>query len=584
MGTPKNRVKAVVALAVLYWTGFGSDALANESAPATQFRFRIPAATGESSSSGRLLLFISTSKKAEPRFQIDDSDATQQVFGMDVQGVADGDSIAFAPDAIGYPLPRLGALPAGNYTVQALLNRYQRVQRSSGPAVYLPMDRGEGQHYARKPGNVYSAVRGVHIDPAQAKQIVLDLNQRIPALPKPVQTDYVKHVRMLSPRLSKFWQRPTYLGAFVRLPEGYATHPKSHYPLVINHGHFPLKPFAFRETPPDKDLAPEYSERFRWPGYNRTVQEESFKLYKTWTGANFPRMIVVEIQHANAFYDDSYAVNSANIGPYGDAITYELIPYLEKRFRAIGKPWARFLYGGSTGGWEALAAQVFYPDEYNGAYAACPDPIDFRAYTIVNLYQDKNAYYSEGPFKQTPRPGKRDYLGRIESTIRQMNLRERALGSHGRSGDQWDAWQAVFSPMGADGYPMPIWDKRSGRIDATVARYWRDHYDLRFILQRDWARLGPKLQGKINLYVGDMDSYYLNDAVYLMEDFLKSTRNPPFGGEIDYGDRAEHCWNGDHSRPNAISRLRYPQTFFPKIVQRITATAPKGADLSSWQY
>ncbi len=98
-------------------------------------------------------------------------------------------------------------------------------------------------------------------------------------------------------------------------------------------------------------------------------------------------MIIIEIQHANPYYDDSYAVNSANLGPYGDAITYELIPYLEKKYRCLGAGWARFLYGGSTGGWEALAVQVFYPDEYNGCWAACPDPIDFRAYTVVNIYQ-----------------------------------------------------------------------------------------------------------------------------------------------------------------------------------------------------
>jgi len=567
------------ALAVLLLTGSGMAA-----AGGLNFQITIPAPPGQSTSDGRLLLLLSRDGRAEPRFQINDSDASQQVFGMDIHAVPDGDHVKMDPEASGFPLVNMRDLPAGDYWVQALLNRYQRVQRSHGPPVYLPMDQGEGQHWERKPGNGYSVPRKVHIDPSAGGDIALALTQRIPPAGRPVETALVKYVRMQSKRLSTFWRRPTYLGAFVVLPAGYASHPGVRYPLVINHGHFPSQPFAFRETPPDKDLKPEYSARFHWKGYNRTVQEESYKLYKTWTGPDFPRMLVVEIQHANAFYDDSYAVNSANIGPYGDAITYELIPYIEKRFRAIGKPWARFLYGGSTGGWEALAAQVFYPDQYNGAWAACPDPIDFRAYTIVDLYRDHNAYYSAGPFKRTPRPGKRDYLGRIESTLEQMNLRERALGSHGRSGDQWDAWQAVFSPMGADGYPQAIWDKRSGDIDPSVARYWRDHYDLRYILQRDWAVLGPKLKGKIHLYVGDMDSYYLNDAVYLMQAFLQSARNPRYGGEIDYGDRAEHCWNGDHARPNAISRLRYPQTFFPRIVRRILASAPEGADLTSWRY
>ena len=180
-------------------------------------------------------------------------------------------------------------------------------------------------------------------------------------------------------------------------------------------------------------------------------------------------MIIIEIQHANPFYDDSYAVNSANLGPYGDAITYELIPYLEKKYRCLGAGWARFLYGGSTGGWEALAAQMFYPEEYNGCWAACPDPIDFRAYTVVNIYKDKNAYFDEGPWHKVKRPGMRNYLGHVCSTLEDVNRHELVLGTKSRSGQQWDIWEAVYSPVGPDGYPKPIWDKKTGVIDPEVA-------------------------------------------------------------------------------------------------------------------
>jgi hypothetical protein len=295
-------------------------------------------------------------------------------------------------------------------------------------------------------------------------------------------------------------------------------------------------------------------------------------------------MIIIEIQHANPYYDDSYAVNSANLGPYGDAITYELIPAIEKEFRGIGEGWSRFLYGGSTGGWEALAAQVFYPDEYNGCFAACPDPIDFRAYSQINIYEDENAYYELGPLSKLERPGHRDYLGNISSTIKDQNHLELALGTNSRSGGQWDIWQAVFSPQGEDGYPAPIWDKLSGNINNEVAEYWRENYDLRYILERDWDKLGPKLEGKINIYCGDMDNYYLNNAVYLMEEFLESTTNPYYGGEIAYGDRAEHCWNGDLDLPNYLSRLRYNEMYIDKILLRIKESAPAGADLKSWRY
>lgn len=190
----------------------------------------------------------------------------------------------------------------------------------------------------------------------------------------------------------------------------------------------------------------------------------------------------------NPFYDDSYAVNSANLGPYGDAINHELIPYIEQKFRCVGQGWARFTYGGSTGGWEALATQMLYPDMYNGCFAACPDPIDFRAFTVVNIYEDKNAYYVESQWKRTPRPGKRNYLGHLSATLEEMNLRELVLGTKSRSGEQWDIWQAVYSPAGPDGYPKPIWDKRTGAIDRTVADHWREHYDLGYILRRDWPQ------------------------------------------------------------------------------------------------
>ncbi len=131
----------------------------------------------------------------------------------------------------------------------------------------------------------------------------------------------------------------------------------------------------------------------------------------------------------------------------------------------------------------------------------------------------------------------------------------------------------MYSPVGADGYPKRIWDKRTGAIDRAVADHWRENYDLGHILRRDWEKgLGRKLEGKLHLYVGDMDNYYLNNAVYLVEEFLKTTANPPYGGEVAYGDRAEHCWNGDPARPNAESRLRYHQMFLPRIMERMKKT------------
>jgi len=277
-------------------------------------------------------------------------------------------------------------------------------------------------------------------------------------------------------------------------------------------------------------------------------------------------------------------VNSANLGPYGDAIETELMPAIEKQFRGIGQGWARFLYGGSTGGWESLAVQIFYPTHYNGAFVACPDPVDFHAYTNIDLYDDKNAFYIYGAHKQIEQPAMRDYLGHTLITTKEINAYELALGDHGRSGEQFDIWQAVYSPEGPDGYPQQIFDKATGEIDHKVAAYWHDHYDLDAILARDWATLGPELAGKLHIYVGSDDTYFLNDAVYQLEDFLKSTTNPPYDGEVAYGPRAEHCWNGDPTLPNALSRLHYNTMYLPRILDRIQKTAPAGADLTSWRY
>ncbi|MCJ7564507.1 MAG: alpha/beta hydrolase-fold protein, partial [Candidatus Aminicenantes bacterium] len=486
--------------------------------------------------------------------------------------------------AFGYPLQSIAEIPAGEYYVQALLNKYETFHRSDGHTVKLPPDMGEGQRWNAKPGNLYSTPLKVAIDPAKKDIIKIALDQEIPPIEPPKDTKYIKHERIQSKLLTDFWGKPMSIGACILLPEGFDTHPNAHYPLVIFHGHFPYTFGGFREELPDPNLKPDYSERFKTEGYNKIQQEYAYQFYKEWTGKNFPRVILIEIQHANPYYDDSYAVNSANCGPYGDAIVRELIPYIEKKYRGIGQGWARFMYGGSTGGWEALAAQIFYPDEFNGCWAACPDPIDFRAYTIVNIYEHKNAYYQDADWKKTPRPGVRNYLGEVGTTLEQANRRELAIATHGRSGEQWDIWQAVFSPVGEDGYPKPIWDKITGEIDPAVAQYWKEHYDPSYILQRDWKTLGPKLQGKIHIYCGDMDNFYLNNAVYLMEAFLESTKDPYYAGEVKYGDRAEHCWNGDPTRPNAISRLRYHQMYIPKAVERIIKTAPLGADLTSWRY
>lgn len=530
--------------------------------------------------SGRLLLLLSKDDGAEPRFQIKDDYTTQMVFGTDVSKWANNDAKRYPnQDYFGYPIQDLNAIPEGWYNVQAMINIYEDFNLATGHTVSLPPDRGEGQQWNQKPGNIYSKPQRIYLEPKKPRVITIKMDQKIPAIPEAEDTKYIKHIKLKSKLLSDFWGRDVYLGAHVLIPHNFEKD-NMRYPLMVFHGHFPDDFGGFRVEPPDPALdTTDYSDRFKIYGYKKFQQQEAYDFYQKWVSDTFPRFLAIEIQHPTPYYDDSYAVNSACQGPYGDAITYELIPYIEQQFKGIGAGWARFLYGGSTGGWESLAAQVFYPDEYNGCFAACPDPIDFRAYTQVDIYNDENAYQKIGPVTSVERPGKRDYLGHVSTSLRQTNYYELALGSKCRSGQQYDIWEATYSPMDSDGYPKRLWDKVTGKIDKSVAAYWKENFDLGHIIKRDWSRLGPKLEGKIHIYCGDMDNFYLNNAVYLVEETLKATQNPAYGGEVAYGDRAEHCWNGDPTQPNYVTRLRYNTMYLPKIINRIINTAPEGADL-----
>src|SRR5579862_3217516 len=548
-----------------------------------RFSISFPQARSEKPLDGRIFLLLSNDPSSEPRMQINDSVRTQMIFGMDVDGMKPGQTITLDDAAAGWPIRSLRDVPAGEYYVQAMLHRYETFHRPGGQTVKLPMDRGEGQHWNIAPGNLYSTPQKITFRPS-AGPIALVLDQEIPPIPFPQDTKYIRHLKIQSALLSKFWGRPMFLSANVLVPEGFDAHPDARFPLMVSEDHFNPDFGDFRTEPPDPNLKPDYSERFHIAGYNRIEQEEAYKFYQQWIAPGFPRFLVADINHANPYYDDSYAVNSANLGPYGVAIETELIPAIEKQFRGIGEGWARFAYGGSTGGWESLAVQVFYPDHYNGAFAACPDPVDFRGFTNVNLYADKNAFYAEGPHMRVEQPGERDYLGRTLITARSINQYELALGSHGRSGEQYDIWQAVYGPVGSDGYPQPIFDKETGAIDPATAAYWKEHFDLSAIIAKNWSTLGPKLEGKIHVYVGSADTYFLNDGVYYLEEVLNAATNPPYGGEVKYGDRAEHCWNGDPNLPNYLSRLHYNTMYLPKILERIEKTAPPGADLKSWRY
>ncbi len=539
-----------------------------------RFEISFPAAASSTTLDGRVLLAISTVNDPEPRFLIDEAEAkSQQLFGVDVDGLKPGAAAVIDGSTLGYPVRSLSQLPAGDYYVQVVLNIYETFHRSDGRTVKLPPDRGEGQQWNRKPGNLYSKPQKMHIDPASGGVVRVSLSEKMPEIAAPKDTKYVKHLRIQSKLLSDFWGRPMYLGAIVVLPEGFDEHPNAHYPLLIEEGHFPSDFNGFREQPPAADAR----------GGARNRQNTQYRLFQDWTSGRLGHVIMLLIQHANPYYDDSYAVNSANVGPYGDAIVKELIPEIEKQFRGIGQGWARGQFGGSTGGWEVLAQQVFYPDEYNWTYCMCPDPIDFHAYQIVNIYDDKNAYWQDGPFGRVPRPEMRVPSGLVTAEMEPAVRREEVIGTKGRSAEQFAIWQAVFSPVGEDGYPKPIWDFTTGNINKDTAKYWQEHFDLNFIMQRDWSTLAPKLAGKVHITVGDMDTWYLNNAVHMFQDFHDSVKNPYKVADFEYGYMQPHCYTGGNGLPPAERNGAFIQRMVTQFVDRVRKTAPQGADMS-WNY
>jgi hypothetical protein len=532
--------------------------------PAFRVEVVVPPASESEPIDGRVLLLFSSRDDSEPRFHVVSRSAPQPFFGIDVEGLPPGEAAVFDESALGYPLESLRELPPGEYNVQAVLNRYTTFHRADGHVVKLHMDRWEGQQWERSPGNLYSVPRKARIHPEGGLDLRLELSERIPAIAPPRDTEWVRHVRIRSEAVSRFWGRDMELGAAVLVPPGFETDTDTRYPVAYLQDHFAPTFTRFRESPPDPEAT----------GRERESQESDHRFYRDWTSGKLPRMLVALIQDPNPFYDDSYAVNSSNVGPYGDAMVKELIPEVEKRFRGIGEGWARTLFGGSTGGWRALAAQVFYPDFFNGAWVFCPDPVDFRYFQLVNVYEDENAYYPGKGYKKSPvRPWMRSVDDQVLMDQKDASLLELVLGTRGRSGDQMDVFQAVYGPVGDDGYPRLLYDKRTGVIDKEVAAHWRENYDLRHILERDWATLGPKLRGKIRVYMGDTDTFYLEEATLLLEKFLEGTSSPPYEGQFVWGAREPHCFTG---APKGASFIAH---HLQAMAEHVKRTAPAGARL-----
>eukprot|EP00746_Dinoflagellata_sp_MGD_P042260 gnl/MRDRNA2_/MRDRNA2_20246_c0_seq1.p1 gnl/MRDRNA2_/MRDRNA2_20246_c0~~gnl/MRDRNA2_/MRDRNA2_20246_c0_seq1.p1 ORF type:complete len:618 (+),score=113.67 gnl/MRDRNA2_/MRDRNA2_20246_c0_seq1:69-1922(+) len=565
---------------------------------------------------GRVRLHISTRPAESP---------SELLFGKDVSDWKAGEPAVFAPGdeaVFGFPAADLADLsqhvqPGDTLYVQAELVVYDLYKRRGMPPTWLPTScvskAGNDGAYDKPDGTLLSDVTQLQIS---SEHMDVQLNQKVPdstpqspgcaGLGDAVDSAWIKTVRIKSSLLSDFWGRSVTLEACVLLPWGFDEHPEAKYPLVVAHGHYSAQFMpggGFQETMPTCAASSNYS------CYS---QHDAHKLYTDWTDPKGPfegaRALVMTVNHPVPFFDDSYAVNSANMGPYGDAIVHELIPAVEQKYRGLGQGWARGLLGGSTGGWETIAQQVFYPDEFNGMLAACPDPVTFTSYVNTNIYQSRNYFFYDDKWLKRPRPAMRDHYsgqafqdgkgpafvdsyGQITQTTEEANHQELAQGTHSRSCGQWDIWEATFSPACPDGFPCRLYDKRTGEINKTIAQHWKDHFDLAHIIERDWVTLRPKLKGKMRIAVGGSDTFYLTNAVMDLKNVLERLGSD---AEVTIGSHEgigyQHCFNGylydreGKVLPNAVTRNYYLQMNIPVFAKNWVNSAPQTADITSWRY
>ncbi len=455
----------------------------------------LPAPTG-----GRVIVAVGTADQGEPRLRVGAlAPNPLPIFAEDI--VDFGQAQVWVDDrSAAFPYRSLGALPSGTYRAQAILD-VSRDLRSVNAA-----------------GNYYSQPQRFTVTDDGGSVVRLELSEQIAPAGTPAETAYLRFLEIPSRRLSDFHGRPIRLRAGVVLPRGYDTEPARRYPVRVHVGGY-----GARYT----DVA-----RLMRPG-------TAFRA--AWLRDDTPRMLLVHLDGAGP-NGDPYQVNSDNNGPYGDAVVHELLPLLESRFRGRGTGEARVIDGESTGGWVALALQLFYPDAFNGAWSYCPDAVDFRQLQVIDIYDDKNVYVDangeERPAARTPR-------GVVRFTMRHELGLENALGSTSswtRSGRQWGAWNAAFGPKGENGYPIPLFDPLSGEIDRTVAEHWAS-YDLSRHLAGRWSELAPALEGKLRIWIGESDDYFLNNAVHLLDDFL-GAQEPSLDVRIEYGVGRGHCWVG----------------------------------------
>jgi hypothetical protein len=447
---------------------------------------------------GRLHLIFSRSNEPQPRFYSAwPTKNIEPLFSQDLLSLSKGQVITFDASTTGFPFDSLAELPTGEWYVQAIYDSYFLDSRINSPL------------------NIYSDVIKYTNDGASDMALTLSLNQRLPKETLPDGNRFLKFIKMPSQLLSEFWDTDMYLRAGVILPNSYYDNALKNFPVIFDIGGY----------------------HARYDRAQALYEDPAFKKY--WLTPDTPQMIIVFLD-GEAPLGDSYQIDSANNGPYGQATWQELLPYLNKQFNIIDHANARFVTGCSTGGWVSLALQTYYPDLFNGAWSFSADGVDFKYLQLVDIYQDKNAFVNEHGM---PRPSYRAKDGEVIFNIKREIMMENQMArnnSFAYSGGQWGGWNAVFGPKLQDGSPSTIWDPLTGEIDQSIAAQWTK-YDLRLYTEENWQTLGPKLQGKLHIWMGDMDNFYLNNAMHLYQEMLGTQTEPVSNAKFTWARGTEHC-------------------------------------------
>jgi len=454
---------------------------------------------GQFHSEGRLLLFISEQASPEPRQQ---TWPRYQNYIYAINMVSwDGSTYTFKEEeSLSRSMPMmLDQFPAGKYYVQAMYDQ---------DTISSEID---------AEGNLYSFMK--EVDLTEDMTLNLILTESI-AAEKPESTQWIKYITMKSDTLSTWWGHTMEVHFAVLLPSGFYQAMDKKYAVRYNIGG--------------------YGSRYTRAG--RLMSSSSFKDW--WMSDESPDIINVFLDGEGP-YGDCYQMNSDNSGPYGEVLIQEIIPYVEENFRARSNPDYRFLDGCSTGGWVSLALQLFYPETFNGTFSYSPDPVTFDHMQLIDLYEDENAFYNASGYE---RPSMRNTWGDPVFSIKKEIQFENVLaktGTFNTSRGQWGAWNALYSPKGENGYPVMIFDPFTGEIDKNVAKSW-EKYDLKKHLERNWSELGPKLEGKIWVWMGDMDEFYLNNALRSFDQFIQNSTNPKSDAVIKFSPMQGHCDQFNH--------------------------------------